>query len=678
MASTARLERLRKLVQADLSALPDRTPEPVASDSDASGGVALDPVDAPSKQPAPTQPTPQPNTDRWLNDAESANRPSIASTPPPPPGAPLPPTTLNRGDLGSSTQHYAPVLALSRYPYKWCDKRHSQDIVSAFFDQGKFWAREWDLYYVWDIDNHAKPLILVRETQVQDLLTEINNYFKLALRITDQQREDALVSHFPDHPRCRPRYLGRSRSRADHDSMAENAPDHQFRAAGEPARPPLDDLGLEAFKQLMEESFEAQRAKNKATKAKKHQERLLKQKTLSDQFKRAQRYLGLRPSAEVNTGQPPAIDPALPAPFVFDQSVVFVCVDVESYERAHHKITEVGIATLDTRELMNVAPGTDGENWRPLIRARHFRIREHAHLVNSEFVQGCPNRFYFGESTFVSQADAPAHVAACFSPPFGAQPSDNASALSLFSEHDPNEKRNIIFLGHDTLGDVRYLQTLGYDPLKVENLLEALDTAVVYRVWRRELNPTKLGTILNEFDIAGHGLHNAGNDAVYTVQAMLAICVRDAGMRESAELDNMRNSERSARLAAALAEAQQKANDEAAGWSDHEVDGDGGAPVPLSVSPPKPAPAARDSSNSNPRGAFRGRGRGRGDPPSAHHTPEGYSSDHYRGFGRGRSDRGSSRRPQDYTRGGHSGDAHRGRGRGYRRGPSSDSHSQGS
>jgi len=95
--------------------------------------------------------------------------------------------------------------------------------------------------------------------------------------------------------------------------MVANAPDHEFRAAGESDAPPLDDLSLESFQQLMAESLEAQKAKNKQAKAMKQQERLVKQKTMSDQFKRTQRYLGLRPNAEVNdsisSGLPPAIDP---------------------------------------------------------------------------------------------------------------------------------------------------------------------------------------------------------------------------------------------------------------------------------------------------------------------------------------------------------------------------------
>ncbi|KAJ4992814.1 QDE-2-interacting protein [Stagonosporopsis vannaccii] len=691
MASKARLDRLRDRHQADLDALPDRAPEPVFTDSDASGGVPLSPVDALSKQTTADDVQPEPaaaaNTERrfvWLNDAESSYNPAALPAPhtapatkPAKPVPPLPAHDLNRGDLGSATQHYTPIIALSKYPYKWCDKTHAQDIASAFFDQGKFWAREWDLYYVWDIDNHAKPLILVRETQVQQLLGQINDHLHLALRITDQQRDEALVSRFPDHPRCTPRYLGRSRSREEYDNMVDNAPTHDFRAAGEPSGPPLDDLRLETFRQLMEESFEAQKAKNKTAKAKKQQERLLKQKTLSDQFKRAQRYLGLRPNAEVNasasSGQPPAIDPTLPAPFVFDQSVVFVCVDVESFERAHHKITEVGIATLDTTDLAKVAPGVDGENWRRLIRARHFRIRENAHLVNSVFVQGCPDRFYFGKSTTVPLAEAPTHVAACFSPPFGAHESNGVE--NVLDLH-PTETRNTIFLGHDTLGDVRYLQHLGFDPLKIDGLLEALDTAVMYRVWRRELNPTALGRILNDFDIAGFGLHNAGNDAVYTVQAMLAICVREATMRESAELSSMRSSDKSARLAAALEEAQQKANDEAAGWSDHEVDGDGGAPVPLSVETSKLAPSNGSSevpTSANTRGAFRGRGRGRGSLPSASHASEGQHDRHNHGLarGRGRADRGQHSGLRSYTRGGHIEDTSREHGRGRGRGASS-------
>ena len=38
-----------------------------------------------------------------------------------------------------------------------------------------------------------------------------------------------------------------------------------------------------------------------------------------------------------------------PAPHPFDGDVIFICVDIESWERCHSKITEIGISTLDTR-----------------------------------------------------------------------------------------------------------------------------------------------------------------------------------------------------------------------------------------------------------------------------------------------------------------------------------------
>lgn len=391
-------------------------------------------------------------------------------------------------------------------------------------------------YYIWDAEP-ASPLILVRESQFQDLLDEINRHLKLGLRITNSQRQDGLVCHFPDHPACLPRYLGRSTSRDQHDSMVQNVPDRDFRAAGEQTHGPPDSGTLEDFKQMMQDLWDVQKNKGKAKKAKQQQDRLARQMIMVDQLRRAQRYLGLRaPLAAgavdgagdgagaagqtASTAATQAIDPLTSPQASFDQEVIFVCVDVESHERAHHKITEIGVATLDTRDLVHTAPGSDGQAWRKLIKARHFRIKEHRHLVNSEFVQGHPDGFEFGESTIVSLEEAPAHVAACFQPPFGVHASNTTEAelikISL-RELDLNEKRNLILLGHDTLSDIRYLQQLGYDPVKVENIIEALDTAKMYQAWRRDSQPTSLGRIMNDFDVAAWKLHNAGNDAVYTV-----------------------------------------------------------------------------------------------------------------------------------------------------------------
>ena len=49
---------------------------------------------------------------------------------------------------------------------------------------------------------------------------------------------------------------------------------------------------------------------------------------------------------------------------------------------------------------------------------------------------------------------------------------------------------------------------------------------------KRDTNPRNLGSVLAELDIVGWNLHNAGNDAVYTLQAMLGISIKQLYERE--------------------------------------------------------------------------------------------------------------------------------------------------
>jgi len=86
-------------------------------------------------------------------------------------------------------------------------------------------------------------------------------------------------------------------------------------------------------------------------------------------------------------------------------------------------------------------------------------------------------------------------------------------------------KRNIILVGHDIMADVNYLKRIGYNPSNLSNLQELIDTSSMYRAFKRDPHPRNLGSILANLDIAGWYLHNAGNDAVYTLQAMISIAI---------------------------------------------------------------------------------------------------------------------------------------------------------
>lgn len=145
-------------------ALPDQPPQPViepVEDESDSGGVALEEPQPPpasdSKQTAVKTPKTapactesSPNNERRFVLVEGAVSTynmgtKQTSTALPAPSAPLSSVDLVRGDLAAARHHFTPIVALSKYPYKFCDKSHFQDIASAFFDAGKFWNRHWDL-----------------------------------------------------------------------------------------------------------------------------------------------------------------------------------------------------------------------------------------------------------------------------------------------------------------------------------------------------------------------------------------------------------------------------------------------------------------------------------------------------------------------------------------------------
>jgi hypothetical protein len=175
----------------------------------------------------------------------------------------------------------------------------------------------------------------------------------------------------------------------------------------------------------MELIIQLQKNKKTATAEKRKKDRIERQKTWCHSLKRIQRYLGLREVRQVDEeaiqaslelsgwadkadfdaavkeafsklGPSASFDAEKLAPYTTENDVVFVCVDIEAYERNSRQITEIGIATLDTRDIQSLTPGKQGEEWMKKIRARHFRVKEHANLHNTEFVAGCADKFDFG------------------------------------------------------------------------------------------------------------------------------------------------------------------------------------------------------------------------------------------------------------------------------------------
>lgn len=265
--------------------------------------------------------------------------------------------------------------------------------------------------------------MLVPLAQVEHFIWIINRHLKTHLGIPIMERDPGFIIDCPDDGTPRPRYIGRSNDYETAVLTKKAIPSKRYRPPNEPASSTKpSDESLEAFKERMEEMLEMDRKKKLALKSKKQAERYAKQQGWNHVTKRVQRYLGLRERQKEDVDgwgikiAPPIagdglakieadlaklniktqVDVTKPVPFDQESSVVFICVDVEAYEKNHRLITEIGIATLDTADIASIVPEERGTNWFSAIRARHFRIKEYGHLNNTEYLQGCADMFRFG------------------------------------------------------------------------------------------------------------------------------------------------------------------------------------------------------------------------------------------------------------------------------------------
>ena len=396
-------------------------------------------------------------------------------------------------------------------------------------------------YYVHTLlDHENKPLLLIPSREVDALFKEIHKTLGIYCRFPDITRHPGFDIGFEEGPR--PRYLGRLTDECSLTDLEGMIPDtiQQWPEV-------VEDTSFPAFRRKMEAAILAGKNRQKNAKDRKRRDRVATKRSWCAQLRRLQCYLGVRPRGTVDKAEfhnnpnhtweesqaaqkayeiaaglkLPNLDYTQLAPHPFDRDVVFVCVDVEAYEKDRHQITEIGISTLDTRDLKSITPGEGGAEWMKKIRARHFRIIELSHLRNSEFVSGCAEKFLerFGTSEWISIREAPQIVATGFRHPFSApgeyRPYANeANKLSRSGQYIPpvdssQPKRTIVLVGHDTQADIEYLRKIGYDVSNLSNLIEAIDTADLFRALKHEQQTRSLGAVLLELEMVGWHLHNA-------------------------------------------------------------------------------------------------------------------------------------------------------------------------
>lgn len=88
----------------------------------------------------------------------------------------------------------------------------------------------------------------------------------------------------------------------------------------------------------------------------------------------------------------------------------------------------------------------------------------------------------------------------------------------------------MVLVFHESSSDIRYLKCLSYYVEAARNVIDVADTREMHQYLVRSNDSASLASVLTYLDFEYRNLHNAGNDAVYTLRAMIGLAVKKMEM----------------------------------------------------------------------------------------------------------------------------------------------------
>ncbi|KID82076.1 QDE-2-interacting protein [Metarhizium guizhouense ARSEF 977] len=399
--------------------------------------------------------------------------------------------TLKIGQSVDDEISFCPWHAVVHYPARFIGKANKPR-AQPFFDR-VLEGKTWDFFYLHNpAEPEQKPCLLVPTAQFVGFLEGVNQILTTNLVIPGGPNKRLFDLHFGVGGTPRPRHLLRSRDQKKLHIDEWPAANEEDLRAYQDAADVHRELWLSEWEKTKQHSFPDNRGGSYRAE-KKREARL-------QMLSQTQLFLGLQ-GARDPPGKP----------------VTFICVDIEAIEVAPNPVSEIGIAVLNSEHLKGIAAGPSGANWWDFIEAHHVRVKEYAGLVNYRFVQGCPNNFDFGTSVFPRRAEL-------------------VDTLNATFAKYANGTHDVVLVGHDIKSDIKYLSTIGFPIDQLPGLIGNVDTQAIYRAWKDGTKSPSLGSVLVDLDIRYKNLHNAGNDAVYTLRAMVAIAVVGLHSEQDAQL----------------------------------------------------------------------------------------------------------------------------------------------
>ncbi|KAI1427024.1 hypothetical protein F5Y12DRAFT_793337 [Xylaria sp. FL1777] len=425
---------------------------------------------------------------------------------PPPISNAFEPLRLAFGEVSEKGTIFVPFKLVRAYPHKYVGKSKQEQVIEIF-NETLLKGRVWDFFSQHDPTTTNAPLLLTPTIQFEQFLNIVNYKIDGGLAIPKGRAGERFSLTFGEWDTPRPRFLGRANSASVLDALEARV---QMLPADD-----LSDLSPSCYQMYRDKmddiykSFKPGKGEKKREAAR--QKRIQKNKDSGRMLKRVQRYLGLRQAisySSFNRSMTTNWDVSKLVPFKARESVRFICVDVEAYEKDMRLVTEIGLAIVDTEDLIGICPGERGEYWFSLVQAYHFRIQERYYMVNSKYVQGCPEAFNFGKSQMVSIKDI------------------NKVVGKIIGDEESEDQRPVILVGHDIEQDLKYLTTIGYNPWCIPLIVDEVDTKAMFQRMERNVSGRSLAVMCAELGIPGDNYHNAGNDAVYTLRAMITMAIK--------------------------------------------------------------------------------------------------------------------------------------------------------
>lgn len=208
--------------------------------------------------------------------------------------------------------------------------------------------------------------------------------------------------------------------------------------------------------------------------------------------------------------------------------------DIEAYEKDNNVITEVGISIFDPRENTGSIV--------PITRNFHIIISESLSLRNENWVCDLKECYLLGQSLVLNLNQCVEFVQSLIN-------------YYMIPKTEASKSWSRAYVGHNIDGDIRWLTKIGVniphleqlnyslDIRKQPNIPYVLDTMKFYRYCYGQ-NGSSLGKILRLFGLSHAFLHNAGNDAHYTLKLLMHMC--DINFRIQFGLDDINKFERRA------------------------------------------------------------------------------------------------------------------------------------